>query len=480
MKSPILLSGLLAAALAGCSFVPDYDRPAQPVASAWPDGAAYGAAAPGSATARAADIDWENFYSDPKLRKLIALALDNNRDLRVAVLNVEKAQAQYRVQRSNLLPTLNAEGSGNFSRVGRATSGTDGAKYTDTYTAEASVSSFELDLFGRLRSLNEQALETYLSTAEAQRATQISLVAQVATAYLTLESDQEQLKLARDTVKSQQESLTLTRRRFQAGVASELDVRQAETSVGTARVDVASFTAKVAQDANALALLVGQGIPADLLPAAGLNPVTETTAIPAGLPSDLLEARPDILEAEHVLKAANANIGAARAAFFPKITLTASAGSTSDALGGLFKAGTGGWAFAPDIVLPIFDAGSNQATLDAARISKSIEIANYEKTIQTAFKEVADALADRGTLDEQMGAQQALVDSTAASYALARQRFEKGVASYLDVLDSQRSLYSAQQTLITIRLSRLNNHVTLYKVLGGGWTRNMPAPTPGQ
>ncbi|MDQ7248566.1 efflux transporter outer membrane subunit [Dongia sedimenti] len=463
---PAAALGLL---LGGCTLIPDYFRPDAPVAASWPSGPAYAAQPVSSTAAKAADIDWQSFYTDDKLRRLIALSIANNRDLRVAMLNVQKAQAQYRVQRSNLLPTINADTNGTIQRVGRATSQTGIATTEHSYTAQASVSSFELDLFGRLRSLDEQALETYFATEEAQRAAQITLVAEIATAYLTLESDQEKLELARDTATSQQQSLDLTRRIFAIGTASELDVRQAETSVDTARVDIAQFTTAVAQDVNALVLLVGQGVPDDLLPVGGLGTITEMSDVPSGLPSDLLEARPDIREAERTLKAANANIGAARAAFFPKITLTANAGSTSDALSTLFKAGTGGWAFAPDIIVPIFDAGANRANLDAAKVDRSIEVANYEKAVQTAFREVADALAERGTIDEQVAAQQSLVDSTAASYRLAQQRYAKGVSSYLDVLDAQRSLYTAQQDLITIRFGKLSNLVTLYKVLGGGW-----------
>jgi len=314
-------------------------------------------------------------------------------------------------------------------------------------------------------------LETYLSTVEAQRAAQITLVAEIASAYLTLAADMESLKLAQDTLASQQQSYELTKRSFEIGNSSELDVRQAETSVDSAKVDIATFTAEVAQDQNALALLLGTAVPTELLPEQALGSVTAVQDIPAGIPSDVLQRRPDILEAEHVLKGANANIGAARAAFFPKVTLTATSGRMSDALSTLFKAGTGGWAFIPDIVLPIFDWGENQANLDVAKTERDIDIAQYDKAIQTAFKEVADALADYGTLDDKLAAQQSLVEATSESYRLSDARYRKGIENYLDVLDSQRSMYSAQQNLITVRLSKQANLVTLYKVLGGGWVK---------
>jgi multidrug efflux system outer membrane protein len=462
------LSLLPAFVLTGCfTLEPDYQRPAAPVPASWPTGDAYPAQT-ASAGPVAADIGWNDFFVDPKLKRLIALGLANNRDLRVAVLNIEKSRAQYDIQRADQLPTLDAQASGTIQRTGRLNTQTGSAQTTHSYTVGAGVSAYELDLFGRVQSLKDQALEQYFATAEAQRSTQISLVSEIASDYLTLAADQERLKLAQDTLLSQQQSLALTQRQFQVGTASELDVRQAETSVETAQVDVAKYTAQAAQDRNALALVLGAPVPDDALPGGPVDVVTGISDIPAGVSSAVLLRRPDVLEAEHTLLAANANIGAARAAFFPKITLTASGGSTADALKTLFKAGTGGWSFAPDIVWPIFDWGANQANLDSAKVDKQIYVADYEKAIQTAFREVADALADRGTLEGQLSAQQALVNSTAASYRLSDARYRKGVSSYLDVLDSQRSLYSAQQDLITVRLSRVTNLVTLYKVLGGG------------
>ncbi|WP_394791721.1 AdeC/AdeK/OprM family multidrug efflux complex outer membrane factor [Rhodoferax sp.] len=460
-----LTSLALAAVLAGCSsLAPHYERPAAPVPAAYTDSAS---TADGKA---AADIDWRDFFADAKLRGLIALALENNRDLRVSVLNIEQARAQYRVQDASSWPTVNATGSGSASRTPASLSGTGQAVVGHQYSAAIGFSAYELDLFGRVRSLNAQALETFLATAEARRTTQISLVAEVASAYLTWAADLDRLALARQTLQSQSASYGLTQRSFELGNASALTLRQQQTSVDSARVDVAKYTGQVAQDQNALVLLLGAPVPDAWVPTALADRVSAQPDLPAGLPSDLLQRRPDILQAEHTLKAANFNIGAARAAFYPRISLTASAGSSSNDLAGLFKGGSGSWSFVPQISLPLFDAGTNKANLDIASISRDIDVAQYEKAIQTAFREVGDALAQRSTLGEQLSAQQSLVDATAETFKLSDARFQRGVDSYLDVLDAQRSLYSAQQNLIATQLSRLSNEVTLYKVLGGGWS----------
>jgi outer membrane protein, multidrug efflux system len=329
--------------------------------------------------------------------------------------------------------------------------------------------SFELDLFGRVRSLNGQALEQFLATTEARRAAQISLIAEVANAYLTWSADLEQLGLAQQTLQSQSESYALTLRRFELGSASELTLRQIQTSVDTARVDVARYTQLIAKDRNALTLLLGTAVPNDLAPTLLTDTISTIADLPAGLPSDLLQRRPDILQAEHELKAADFNIGAARAAFYPRITLTGSAGSSSADLTGLFEAGSGAWSFVPQITVPLFAGGANRANLDAAWVSRDIEVAQYERAIQSAFREVADALAERRTLGDQLAARLSLVDATTASFKLSQARYERGIDSYLDVLDSQRSMYGAQQGLIDTRLQQLSNTVTLYKVLGGGW-----------
>ncbi len=454
--------------LSGCaSMAPKYTQPAAPVPSEWPSGPAYKESAAKPGEPAAADIKWQEFFIDEQLQRLIGLALENNRDLRIAALNIERSQALYRIQRADLFPTVDAAASAVEARTPGVLSGTGNAITTHQYSVGLGFSAYELDLFGRVMSLKDQALEQFFSTEEARRSVQISLVAEVANNYLTLAADKESLKIARDTFTSQQTSYNLIKSRFEAGASSELDLRQAQTSVDSARVDIARFTSLVAQDENALALVIGAPVPPDLLPS-GLSAITAMKELSAGLPSDVLQRRPDILEAEHLLKAANANIGAARAAFFPRITLTTSIGLSSDQLSGLFKGGTGTWMFAPQITLPIFDTGRNRANLKVSEVDREIFLAQYEKAIQGAFREVADALAQRGTLGDQLEAQQSLTDATAVSYRLSEARYEKGISSYLNVLDSQRSLYSAQQGLIAVRLFRLTNLVTLYKVLGGG------------
>ena len=454
--------------LAGCTtMAPKYTQPAAPVADVWPSGPAYQAAT-GQASKPVADILWQEFFVDPQLRKLVSLALENNRDLRIAVLNIERSRARYQIQRSDLFPHVDATAAGTFQRIAENFSGTGLPENIHQYNVGLGVSSYELDLFGRVRSLKDQALEQYLATEQARRSVQISLVSQVAVTYLSLAADRERLQLAKDTLSSQQSSYQLTKSRFEAGVSSALDLHQAQTSVDTARVDIARFTTLVAQDENALNLVVGSQIGADLLPSSLSETLTALKDLAPGLPSDVLLSRPDILQAENLLKGANANIGAARAAFFPSITLVSNVGFGSDDLSGLFKPGSFVWKFAPQISLPIFDAGSNRANLKVAEVDRNIAVAQYEKAIQTAFREVADALAQRGTIDDQLTAQQSLTDATSENYRLSQARYEKGVDSYLAVLDSQRSLYSAQQNLITTRLARLANLVTLYKVLGGG------------
>ncbi len=463
-----LLFSMVLLMLSGCaSMAPEYARPKAPVPSEWPSGPAYKDSAATSAYKAVADIKWQEFFINKQLQKLIALALENNRDLRIAALNIERSQALYRIQRADLFPTVIGAGTVIEERVAADLSTTGQSMTVHQYSVDLGFSAYELDLFGRVRSLKAQALEQFFATEEARRSTQISLVSEVASNYLTLASDKERLKIAQDTFESQQSSYNLIKRRFEAGASSELDLRQAQTSVDSARVDIARFTSQVAQDENALALVIGSPVPADLLPS-GLGEITALKELSAGLPSDVLQRRPDIMQSEHLLKAANADIGAARAAFFPSITLTTSIGLSSDQLSGLFKGGAGAWSFAPQIAMPIFDAGRNRANLKVTEVDREIFLAQYEKAVQSAFREVADALAQRGTLGDQMEAQQSLTDATAASYRLSEARYVNGIESYLNVLDSQRSLYSAQQGLITVRLSRLVNLVTLYKVLGGG------------
>ncbi|MDX1725653.1 MAG: AdeC/AdeK/OprM family multidrug efflux complex outer membrane factor [Pseudomonas sp.] len=464
--------------LSGCSLIPDYQQPPAPIASQWPQGQAYAPAE--AADIAAAEQGWRQFFRDPALQQLIATALLNNRDLRVAALNIEAYRAQYRIQRADLLPAVSADGSGSRQRLPADIAQTGHAGISSQYSATLGVSAYELDLFGRVRSLSQQALETYLSSEEARRSTQISLVASVANAYLTWQADQALLQLTEDTLGTFEESYRLTRRSSEIGVASALDLSQSRTSVEAARVKLAQYQRLVAQDRNGLALLLGSGLPADL-PASQALDAELLSQVPAGLPSDLLQRRPDILEAEHLLKAANANIGAARAAFFPSISLTANAGSLSPDLSGLFGGGSGTWLFQPQISLPIFNAGSLRASLDYSKIQKDIGVARYEKSIQTAFQEVADGLAARQTYQRQLQAQRDLVEANQDYYRLAERRYRIGIDSNLTFLDAQRSLFSAQQALITDRLAQLTSEVNLYKALGGGWReRSDPPQAPAE
>ncbi len=454
--------------LAGCAtMAPKYSRPASPVPGSWPGGPAYKKAA-GKPAGALADIPWRKFFLDRNLRKIISLALENNRDFRIAALNIERSRAQYQIQRSNLFPKVDAFTDADLQGVPRGLSATGYNETVQEYDVGLGLSSYELDLFGRIRSLKKQALNQYLATEQARRSVQISLVAQAASDYLDLAADYELYRLAEETFTNQQAYYRLVKSRFDDGIASALDVQQARTSVEAARFDIAHYMTVAAQDENALNLVAGAPVPEKLLPEELSDRLTSLKDITPGLPSEALLNRPDILQAEDLLKAANANIGAARAAFFPRITLVSSIGLGSDDLIGLFKPGSFAWKFAPQITVPIFDAGSNRANLKVSEIDKKIAVADYEKAIQTAFREVADALAERGTIDEQVAAQQALTDADAESYRLAKARYEQGVDSYLNVLDSQRSLYAARQNLIIAHLARLKNLVTLYKVLGGG------------
>lgn len=459
--STIIFSALLAGACT--TLTPDYERPAAPVPTSFP-----GVTADSEARA-VADIAWRDYFADPRLRELIELALANNRDLRISTLNIEQARAQYRIQRADRFPAINAG-------IGETTTRTPGdlttsgnATISRQYSANLGLSAWELDFFGRVRSLSEQALETYLGTEEARRSAQLSLVAEVATAWLTLAADRELRDLAQNTFETQQKSLSLTRKSFEAGASSALDLRQAETTMQRARADAALYTAQVARDENALALLAGTPVPATLLPEKLVDAVSALAELPAGVPSSVLARRPDVLQAERQLRAANASIGAARAAFFPRITLTASAGTASSTLDGLFGSGSRSWSFSPQLSLPIFNAGALRASLDVAEVQRDINVATYEKTIQSAFREVADGLADRATLAEQLDAERRLVAASEETFRLSEARYRNGIDSYLGLLDAQRSLYSAQQELIGVRLSEASNRVTLYKVLGGGW-----------
>jgi len=462
-----VMAGTLALFISGCTMAPNYTRPDAPVTAAWPSGPAYQQQTAKPDQKQAVDLPWRDYFVEPRLQKVIDLALTNNRDLRVALLNIEKARAQYRIQRADLLPTVSGNAGATIQRSPADLSSSGQARISEQYNVGLGVSSYELDLFGRVQSLKDQALEQYLATEQSRRAAQISLIAETANAWLNLAADQERLQLARATLASQEEYYRIMKHRYDAGITTALDLYQAQTGVEAARVDSARYTAQIAQDQNALTLLVGTPLTADLLPAA-LGPVTALQELPVGLPSEVLLKRPDILAAEHRLKGANANIGAARAAFFPRIGLSASFGTASANLSGLFQPGSLAWNFMPQISVPLFDTGRNLSGLEVSKAERDIAVAQYEKTIQTAFREVADSLASNGTLAEQLAAQQALTEATADSHRLAEARYSKGVDSYLTVLDSQRSTYSAQQGLISVRLAKLANEVTLYKVLGGG------------
>lgn len=457
---------VLALAMAGCvNLAPKYERPAAPVAGAFPT--VEGTVSSGNPVApdAPANTSWQRFFADARLQRLISLSLANNRDLRVAILNIEQARAAYQIQRADRFPQIGVAVTGDKVKGG-----------TSTYQAGLAVSAFELDLFGRVRNLTESALAQYLATEEARKSTQISLVAQVANTYLTFLADEELLGLTQQTLKTREESLRLSQLRFENGVSSKLDLDQAVSLVEQARTTLAQAQRQRAQDINLLTLLVGQPLPDDLPPGLTLAN-TNLPDLPAGLPSDLLASRPDIRSAEQQLIAANANIGAARANYFPNITLTGTAGSASTQLSGLFKSGSWGWTFAPQAILPLFDFGARRAGVENAQAGRDIAVAQYERSIQTAFREVADALAGQATYSEQLRAQQAVAQAEADRFNLSDLRYRSGTASYLDLLDAQRSLFTAQQQAIEANLARLQNQVTLYRVLGGGWTEPAPATT---
>lgn len=462
------LTFLCAALLTGCSLAPVYERPAAPIAHDYPAGPAYANDQEGKAPLAAADMGWRDFLVDPRLQRLIELGLKNNPDLRVAMLNVERVRAQYALQRSNLAPVLSAGVNGERSRT--LANGT-GNNFSVGLSA-----SWELDFFGRLRNLTEAAQFTYLATAHARQAAEILLVSQIADQYLTVIADDALLAVTANTIKSAQAGYDIVQQQFDAGIAAELDLRLAQTTLDEAEANQVAQTRDRAQAENALVLLVGQPLPADLPAPLALDQQTLAT-LPAGLPSELLTRRPDILQAEATLQAENADIGAARAAFFPSISLTSTAGTASSSLGGLFKSGSSVWSFAPSIDLPIFNGGANQANLDIARIEKDIGIVQYQQAIQTAFREVADGLAAQGTYDHQLAVQQRDAASQQRRLDLQTQLYQSGLDGYQDVLTAQTSLYSSQTTVVNVRLNQLTSQVDLYRALGGGWlARNGDTP----
>ena len=450
--------------LGGCTMIPKYDRPPAPVSSSWPGGSTQSKAT----NAAASDMDWRDFFDDPRLRSLISLALENNRDLRVATLRVEEARARYRIQRAGLFPGVQGNPSLTRQRFSGAVTAFNGGTTLTTYNLDVGAA-YELDLFGRARSLKKEALEKYFTSDEARKSVQIALVSEVATEYLTQLRLLKAKAIANQTLEAVRESYDLIKRRFQVGAASELELRTAEGQVQTVRVNSANFLQLLAESENALVLLVGQPLPDDLPSGKPFQQQDLLTDLPVGIPSEVLQRRPDILAAEHTLKAANADIGAARAAFFPRILLTGSAGTASAKLTDLFTGPSETWSFSPQLTVPIFDVGSTRAKLDVSKVRRKIEIANYEKAIQTAFREVADALAIRSILDEKLKAQELLLNAQQKRFDITYARYRQGVDSYVDVLLAQRDLYAAQQDLLQFQAARLLNAIALYRSLGGGW-----------
>jgi multidrug efflux system outer membrane protein len=468
MKTKTLTSlAALAAAtllLAGCNMAPKYEQPPLPTDTAY-------AGATAADTAAVRDIAWQDFFGDPRLQAIINLTLENNRDLRAAALRVEQAAAQYRIERAALLPTVAASGAYTRSRTPEEFSMTRRPSTGSQYTVGAGLASYEIDFFGRIRSLKDAALENYLATEEARRSAELSLIAGVASQYLAERALDEQLAIAQNTLKLVGDSRDLIKRMFEAGAGSELDLKTAETQVYGTQASVADIKRQLAQARNALVLLAGAPLPADLPAPRPLNEQDIIGDLPAGVPSDLLTRRPDILQAEHTLRSANASIGAARAAFFPSISLTGSGGFGSVELDNLFKSGSFMWSFSPGINVPIFTGGRLRSNLEITKASQKIMLAQYEKAIQTAFSEVSNALVARVTYVEQIEAQQLRVASEQRRHDLSALRYKEGVDNYLTVITAQQSLFAAQQTLVQARFTQLTNLVSLYKALGGGWEK---------
>jgi multidrug efflux system outer membrane protein len=474
------LATVLAAALAagGCSgLAPRYEQPPAPIAGEWPIAATTatteGAAevAPGQPVPvhATADVGWRDFFTDERLEQLVALALENNRDLRAAVLNVERARAFWAIRRADRLPSVDGAAVGVRQRLPSSQTGTGDAETISGYTLQVGVTSYELDLFGRVNNLSQAALERYFATEEARRATQIALAAEVASAYVRLASDLELVKVAIETLDSQEASYRLTQQRYERGAVSGLEVSQAQTTVESARVDLARFRGDAAQSRHLLTFLVGTAIDPSLLPSGFDFAVTGLRPVPAGLPSAALLRRPDVQAAEHQLIAAHADIGAARAAFLPRISLTGTAGASSDELSSLFDGGSGIWSFIPRIDVPIFQGGRLRANLRVAETDRAIAVADYERAIQAGFREVSDALALSTTLHDQIVAHDALVAAARRAYELSEARYDAGRDSYFVLLDSQRIYYRAQQGRIVTRYQEQANRIELYRALGGGW-----------
>lgn len=459
---------LTATILSGCTMIPDFVRPEFSTSAAqnWNDIPGYEAPV---GKALATQMDWKEFFNSPEFHLVIGTALQNNKDLKTAALNIDEARALYRIERADLLPNVSANGDGTISENTDESSTTGQTYKTELYEANIGIAAYELDLFGKIRSKNEAAINAYFATTQAHEVVRNALIAETANAYLQLLADQKLLSLTQKTLDAQQRTYDILAESLEKGVSTEQDVARAATAVETARVNLHQYSRFVAQDKNALFLLMGTPQDNSILPKTTLDDVAIKNNLDPGLPSEVLLMRPDIKQAEYELLSRNADIGAARAAFFPSITLTGTYGFASQNLGDLFASGAGGaWAFLPQITLPIFQGGRNQANLDLAEIRKEKAVVNYEKAIQTAFREVSDELAARETLDEQLKSQRRLVGAAQKVYDISQARYKSGIDSFLSVLDSQRELYTFQQQEIQIERQRLSNLVNLYKVLGGG------------
>ena len=464
----------LALILGGCNFAPEYTRPDLPVANEYPaDASAPAPAKPGARTA--ADIAWRDYFTDSQLQTVIEQALEHNRDLRVAVLRVLEARAAFQIRRAHQFPTLDANAGEFRVRIPDDLSPTGSARIASVYDVGVSVAAWELDFWGRVRNLKGAALEQFLSSDAARRAVTLSLIAQVADGYLSLRELDERIVIARETIRTREESFRIFTRRFQVGTTTRLDVAQVETLLTQAQALGAQLEQARAAQAHALTLLVGTQ-PARLSERSNLNDNALLPDLPVGLPSDLLQQRPDIVAAEHRLKSAHANIGAARAAFFPNITLTGFYGSASADLNGLFEGGSTTWVFMPQLVLPIFDGGRRDANLDLAEVRRDAAVADYERTIQGAFRDVADALSAQHWLAEQLAIQRRALAAQQERARLAQMRYDRGSATFLEVLDAQRDLLSTEQTVVQLRRALMSSRVSLYAALGGGSQHYGEAP----
>ncbi|MCU7646471.1 efflux transporter outer membrane subunit [Pseudomonas piscis] len=456
---------LIALALGGCSMAPTYERPTAPVADSWSD-------SPAQQGRQASELDWQAFIVDPELRRLVGTALDNNRSLRQTVLDIEQARAQYRIQRADRIPGLNAGASGNRQRLPSDLSSGGRAGVASTYQVGLALPEYEVDLFGRVKSLSDAALQQYLATEEAGRSARIALIAEVTQAYLAHDGAQRRLALTQQTLVSREYSFALISRHRAVGNATALDYQEALGLVEQSRADEEAALRQKQQAFNALVLLLGTADAAKAIPEKPSEQPLLVQDIAAGSPSSLIERRPDILAAEHRLQARNADIGAARAAFFPRITLTGSFGTSSAQMSGLFDGGSRSWSFIPTLSLPIFDGGRNRAGLSLAEARKDSAVAAYEGTIQTAFREVADALAATDTLRREEQARRALANTSNESLKLAKARYEGGIDSHLRYLDAQRNNFANETAFIEVSTQRQIALVDLFRSLGGGWKDN--------